>query len=114
MTQDDSLEKRRALYGMLAVIFTNLAIAGVAIFGVWRLGGDTAVIVGVLTSAFTAVSGVTTAYLGIKAVSNTARAMSIQQTSQQESQQTSQQASAAPAQEQAGSEPAKTPAPRTP
>ena len=47
-------------------------IAGVAIFGVRRLDGDKAVIVGVLTSAFTAVSSMTTAYLGIKAVSNTA------------------------------------------
>ncbi|MFH8936055.1 MULTISPECIES: hypothetical protein [Streptomyces] len=45
----------------------------VAVFGVWRLGGDKAVIVGVLTTAFTAISGVTTAYLGIKAVSNTAQ-----------------------------------------
>jgi hypothetical protein len=34
------------------------------------------VIVGVLTSAFTAMAGLTTAYLGIKAVSNTAQSMS--------------------------------------
>jgi hypothetical protein len=73
--QDVELEKDRARYGLLAVIISNLAIAGVAIFGVWRLGGDKSVIVGVLTAAFTAVSSMTTAYLGIKAVSNTAKSM---------------------------------------
>ncbi|MFF7190013.1 hypothetical protein ACFZAR_33370 [Streptomyces sp. NPDC008222] len=72
---DVELEKDRARYGLLAVIISNLAIAGVAIFGVWRLGGDKSVIVGVLTAAFTAVSSMTTAYLGIKAVSNTAKSM---------------------------------------
>ncbi|MFF3911353.1 hypothetical protein ACFYZJ_36675 [Streptomyces sp. NPDC001848] len=73
--QDTELEKTRARYGLLAVIISNLAIAGVAIFGVWRLGGDKSVMVGVLTAAFTAVSSMTTAYLGIKAVSNTAKSM---------------------------------------
>ncbi|MFJ3235054.1 hypothetical protein [Streptomyces sp. NPDC086787] len=75
--QDSELEKDRARYGLLAVVVSNLAIAGVAIFGVWRLDGDRSVIVGVLTAAFTAVSGMTTAYLGIKAVSNTARAIAL-------------------------------------
>lgn len=74
---DVELEKDRARYGLLAVIISNLAIAGVAIFGVWRLDGDRAVIVGVLTAAFTAVSSMTTAYLGIKAVSNTARSIAL-------------------------------------
>ncbi|WP_055494492.1 hypothetical protein [Streptomyces sp. TP-A0356] len=73
--KDVALEKDRARYGLLAVVISNLAIAGVAIFGVWRLDGDKSVIVGVLTAAFTAVSSMTTAYLGIKAVSNTARSM---------------------------------------
>ncbi|MFE0514418.1 hypothetical protein [Streptomyces sp. NPDC058964] len=75
--RDTELEKDRARYGLLAVVISNLAIAGVAVFGVWRLNGDEAVIVGVLTSAFTAVSGMTTAYLGIKAVSNTARSIAL-------------------------------------
>ncbi|MFB0616512.1 hypothetical protein [Streptomyces sp. AGS-58] len=74
---DADLEKIRARYGMLAVVISNLAIAAVAIFGVWRLDGDKAVIVGILTAAFTAVSGMTTAYLGIKAVSNTARSIAL-------------------------------------
>ncbi|MER5524791.1 hypothetical protein ABT075_09270 [Streptomyces sp. NPDC002677] len=73
--QDIQLEKDRARYGLLAVVISNLAIAGVAAFGVWRLNGNTSVIIGVLSAAFTAVSSMTTAYLGIKAVSNTAKSM---------------------------------------
>ncbi|MFJ8027482.1 hypothetical protein [Streptomyces sp. NPDC096311] len=69
------LERYRALYGLTAVVLSNFAIVAVAIVGVWRLGGDKSVIIGVLTAAFTAVSTMTTAYLGIKAVSNTAQAM---------------------------------------
>ncbi|MFI1075691.1 hypothetical protein [Streptomyces puniciscabiei] len=74
---ETELEKDRARYGLLAVVVSNLAIAGVAIFGVWRLDGDKSVIVGVLTAAFTAVSSMTTAYLGIKAVSNTAKSIAL-------------------------------------
>ncbi|MEV5147663.1 hypothetical protein [Streptomyces sp. NPDC052727] len=75
--QDTELEKDRARYGLLAVVISNLAIAAVAVFGVWQLDGDKAVIVGILTAAFTAVSSTTTAYLGIKAVSNTARSIAL-------------------------------------
>ncbi|MEU6670576.1 hypothetical protein [Streptomyces sp. NPDC046727] len=75
--RDTELEKDRARYGLLAVVISNLAIAGVAIFGVWQLDGDKAVIVGILTAAFTAVSSLTTAYLGIKAVSNTAKSIAL-------------------------------------
>ncbi len=75
--RDVELERDRARYGLLAVVISNLAIAGVAIFGVWRLDGDRAVMVGVLTAAFTAVSSMTTAYLGIKAVSNTAKSIAL-------------------------------------
>src|SRR4051794_9894267 len=46
--RDTELEKDRARYGLIAVVMSNLGIAGVAIFGVWRLDGDKAVIVGVL------------------------------------------------------------------
>ncbi|MER7923847.1 MULTISPECIES: hypothetical protein [unclassified Streptomyces] len=76
MGQDTDLEKIRARYGLLAVVGSNFGITAVAVFGVWQLDGDRAVIVGVLTSAFTAMAGLTTAYLGIKAVSNTAQSMS--------------------------------------
>ncbi|MET9734264.1 hypothetical protein ABZZ79_27575 [Streptomyces sp. NPDC006458] len=71
------VERSRARYGLQAVLGSNLAIVAVALFGVWRLDGDPAVVVGVLTTAFTAISGVTTAYLGIKAVSNTAQNMAL-------------------------------------
>ncbi|MER6030504.1 hypothetical protein [Streptomyces sp. NPDC001851] len=74
---DTQLEKVRARYGLLAVVISNLAIVAVALFGVWRLGGDKSVIVGILTAAFTAMSSMTTAYLGIKAVSNTARSIAL-------------------------------------
>lgn len=83
MKQGDALEKSRALYGLLAVITTNAAITAVAIVGVWQLDGDKAVIVGVLTSAFTAVSSVTTAYLGIKAISNTAKSLALSEAARQ-------------------------------
>jgi hypothetical protein len=79
MGNDVALEKDRARYGLMAVVVSNLAIAGVAAFGVWQLDGDTSVTVGVLTAAFTAVSSTTTAYLGIKAVSNTAKSIALRQ-----------------------------------
>lgn len=82
--RDTELEKDRARYGLIAVVMSNLAIAGVAIFGVWRFDGDKAVIVGVLTAAFTAVSSMTTAYLGIKAISNTARSIALGSASRRE------------------------------
>ncbi|MGC4979906.1 hypothetical protein ACLQ18_04465 [Streptomyces sp. DT193] len=82
--RDTELEKDRARYGLIAVVMSNLGIAGVAIFGVWRLDGDKAVIVGVLTAAFTAVSSMTTAYLGIKAISNTARSIALGSASRRE------------------------------
>ena len=77
VTADTQLEKTRARYGLLAVIASNLAIVIVAIIGVWRLDGDKSVIVGILTAAFTAVSSMTTAYLCIKAVSNTAKSLAL-------------------------------------
>ncbi|MFF9021543.1 hypothetical protein [Streptomyces eurythermus] len=75
--RDTDLEKIRARYGLFAVIVSNLAIAAVAIVGVWQLDGDKGVIIGILTAAFTAVSSLTTAYLGIKAVSNTAQSIAL-------------------------------------
>ncbi|MQY35666.1 hypothetical protein SRB17_36500 [Streptomyces sp. RB17] len=74
---DTDLEKVRARYGLLAVIVSNLAIVAVATVGVWRLDGDKSVIVGILTAAFTAMSSMTTAYLGIKAVANTAKSIGL-------------------------------------
>ncbi|GHE03500.1 hypothetical protein [Streptomyces alanosinicus] len=79
VTADAQLEKIRARYGLLAVIVSNVTITAVAIVGVWRLGGDKSVMVGILTAAFTAVSSMTTAYLGIKAISNTAKSIALGQ-----------------------------------
>ncbi|KOV61432.1 hypothetical protein [Streptomyces sp. MMG1121] len=79
ITAYTQLEKVRARYGLFAVIASNLAIVVVAIVGVWRLDGDKSVIIGILTAAFTAVSSMTTAYLGIKAISNTAKSIVLAQ-----------------------------------
>ncbi|KPI03523.1 hypothetical protein OK074_4890 [Actinobacteria bacterium OK074] len=76
VSDETELERARARYGLLAVVGSNAAIVLVTVVGVWQLHGDTSVIVGVLTAAFTAVSSMTTAYLGIKAISNTAKSMS--------------------------------------
>ena len=73
--EDIQLEKARARYGLLAVVISNLAIAGVAVVGVGQLHGDKSVIIGVLTAAITPVSNITTAYQGIKARSNTAKSI---------------------------------------
>ncbi|MGN5379299.1 hypothetical protein BIV25_25700 [Streptomyces sp. MUSC 14] len=75
---DAQVEKTRARYGLFAIIASNLAIVVVASVGVWRLHGDRSVVVGILTAAFTAVSSMTTAYLGIKAISNTAKSLAQQ------------------------------------
>ncbi|MEU9930220.1 MULTISPECIES: hypothetical protein [Streptomyces] len=73
-----SRERIRALSGLLAVLGSNAAIVLVAIWGANRLDTSEGAI-GVLTAAFTAVSTMTTAYLGIKAVSNTAKKLTSEQ-----------------------------------
>lgn len=62
--------------GLIAVIIGNVAIAGAAILAVLEgaaLTGDdasTSPTVAILTSAFTAIGTLTTAYFGIRAVAN--------------------------------------------
>lgn len=68
------LQKARTKAGLLVIICGDLAITLAAIVGVIFAGGAQAA--AVLTSAFTAVSTMTTAYFGIRAVSNTATAQS--------------------------------------
>jgi len=82
--EDSELERTRARYGLLAVVLSNCAIVVVTVVGVWRLGSDKSVIVGVLTAAFTAMTSMTTAYLGIKAVSNTAKSIALGDTARRE------------------------------
>ncbi|WP_219671351.1 hypothetical protein, partial [Streptomyces bambusae] len=69
----------RALTGLLVVLGGDAAIVLLAYWAAVRLGGlGQPAAIGVLTSAFTAVSTMTTAYLGIKAVSNTAQVLTEQ------------------------------------
>jgi hypothetical protein len=75
---DNSVQRTRAWSGFCVVFAGDMAIVAAAIFTVWKFsrsggGGDTTPIVAVLTSAFTAVSTMTTAYFGIKTMSNTAQ-----------------------------------------
>ncbi|MFI8520818.1 hypothetical protein ACIGEZ_23770 [Streptomyces sp. NPDC085481] len=71
-----SRERVRSLAGLLAVLVSDTAIVMVTIWGVDKLGGLKAPeAIALVTGAFTAVSTMTTAYLGIKAVSNTAQVL---------------------------------------
>lgn len=71
-TQPESrIQKIRAWAGLLVVVFGDLAIAAAAIWGVATVEGSEAV--AVLTSAFTAISAMTTSYFGIRAASNSAQ-----------------------------------------
>ncbi len=62
--------------GLYAVLASDVAIAVAAIFGVVIIRNDSAsstAVVSILSSAFTAVGTLTTAYFGIKASANTAK-----------------------------------------
>lgn len=72
---DNSVQKVRSWTGLVAVIVGNVAIAIAAILAIYTgaLTGDnasTSPIVAILTSAFTAIGTLTTAYFGIRAVAN--------------------------------------------
>jgi hypothetical protein len=70
------VEKRRARMGLFAVLASDVAIAVAAILGVVIIRNDSAsstAVVSVLSSAFTAIGTLTTAYFGIKASANTAK-----------------------------------------
>lgn len=82
MSGPEQVEKRQATMGLTAVLASDVAIALAAILGVLWLrhsadsgAGSTAELAAVLTSAFTAISTMTTAYFGIKSMSNTAVAL---------------------------------------
>lgn len=75
ITSPDAVERTRSRMGLVAVILSDSVIAVAAIIGVISLsrhGRNATEVVAILSSAFTAVSTMTTAYFGIKAVSNTA------------------------------------------
>lgn len=71
-----AVEMRRAKMGLYAVLASDVAIAVAAIVGVVIIHNDSAsstAVVSILSSAFTAVGTLTTAYFGIKATANTAK-----------------------------------------
>jgi hypothetical protein len=74
---ENGVQRTRAWSGFWVVFGGDVAIAAAASFAVWRItkegGNNTTPIVAILTSAFTAVSTMTTAYFGIKTMSNTAQ-----------------------------------------
>jgi hypothetical protein len=77
---DDGVEKTRAWTGLIAVVVGDVTIALAAILGIVHFAAsgtgsspDLAQIVAILSSAFTAIGTMTTAYFGIKSISNTAK-----------------------------------------
>lgn len=71
----NSVQRTRAWSGFWVVFFGDLAIAAAAFVAVWKLGNSSgnSPVVAILTSAFTAIATMTTAYFGIKTMSNTAQ-----------------------------------------
>jgi len=77
---ENAVQRTRAWTGLLVVIAGDALIGGAAAFGVFK-GGDatSAQSVAILSSAFTAISTMTAAYFGIRAVTNTAQSAVAQQ-----------------------------------
>jgi len=80
---DTRIEQTRSITGLMAVLLSDAAIAIAAIVGIvfvakspgGQTGGQTSFapqIVAILSSAFTAVGTLTTAYFGIKGIANVA------------------------------------------
>src|SRR5215207_5469912 len=72
----DTVERTRTWAGVSVVVAGDVAIAAASAFMVFKFSGDAAdvtQVVAVLTSAFTAIGTMTTAFFGIRAVSNTAQ-----------------------------------------
>lgn len=73
---DNGVQRTRAWTGFWVVLSGDLAIAAGAAVAIWKTSqdsADTTSMVAILTSAFTAISTMTTAYFGIKTMSNTAQ-----------------------------------------
>jgi hypothetical protein len=72
---DPGVERTRARTGLLAVVAGDVAIAVAAVLGIVytaRGSAPAAQIAAILSSGFTAIGTMTTAYFGIKSMSNTA------------------------------------------
>src|SRR5580693_890145 len=77
-TVSESVDRTRSITGLLAVVGGDVAIAIAAILGILHFppsGGQSSQFVAILSSAFTAIATMTTAYFGIKSISNTAQAL---------------------------------------
>ena len=78
---DNSVERVRAWAGLAAVVAGDAAIAIAAIVGIIHFAGSGSSnqalpqVVAILSGAFTAIGTMTTAYFGIKAISNTAKSL---------------------------------------
>jgi hypothetical protein len=71
---DNAVQRTRAWTGLWVVAAGDVAIAIAAIWGVVKTSGSTnSPTIAILTSAFTAIGTMTTAYFGIKSMSNTAQ-----------------------------------------
>ncbi len=71
-SKDDKVQTTRAWAGLLVVLIGDLGIAVAAILVATRTNLGTEA-VAILTSAFTAIASITTAYFGIRAAANTAQ-----------------------------------------
>jgi hypothetical protein len=81
-TSDPGVERVRAWTGLIAVVGGDVAIAIAAILGITHFAASGTQssqilpqIVAILSSAFTAIGTMTTAYFGIKSMSNTAKSV---------------------------------------
>jgi hypothetical protein len=73
-SDDRAVQRTRAWTGLLVVVGGDVAIAIAAILGIALLTNATAeALVAILTSAFTAISSMTSAYFGIRAAANAAQ-----------------------------------------
>jgi hypothetical protein len=71
---DAQVQRTRAWTGLIVVIGGDVAIAVAAILGIALMSkAGSEPLVAILTSAFTAISSMTSAYFGIRAASNTAQ-----------------------------------------
>jgi hypothetical protein len=72
---ENDVQRTRAWTGLLVVLLGDVAVATSAIWGIVEVG-DTAngQLVAILTSGFTAITAMTTAYFGIRAATNAAQA----------------------------------------
>jgi hypothetical protein len=75
-TSGNDVQRTRAWTGLWVVVGGDVVIGVAAIIAVARMAsgsGNEAAMVSILTSAFTAIATMTTAYFGIKSMSNTAQ-----------------------------------------